>query len=123
MPIAAPTSPQDATGRATELAAKAKQKELRERQDEITLIRQAEEESLAKDIFDPKHPDAPIVLDEIEEVGIPTDNDKVTIRTIADIDDMTFGVGNNYTFRAGVRYSVPRPLAAHLQRLGYLWLA
>jgi len=35
---------------------------------------------------------------------------------------MTFGVGNSYTFKQGVRYKVPRELADYLQMLGYIWL-
>lgn len=116
-----PTSPQDATGRAAEKAAKENAKILADRKDEIAMMRQAEEISLANDVFDPKKPDAPILIDEIEEVGVAVNNDKVIIRTISDIEDMTFGVGNHYTFKAGVKYSVPRDLAAYLERLGYVW--
>lgn len=122
-----PTSPQDATGRAAEEAAKRNAAAIKARQEEIAISRQAEAESLERDIFDPKKPDEPILIDEIEEVGVSVNNDKVVIRTIADIDDMTFGVVNgspqSYTFKQGVRYSVPRDLAVYLQNLGYLWLA
>ena len=121
-----PTSPQDATGRAAELAAKANAKALLERAEEISISRQIEAESLERDVFDPKKPDAPILLDEIEEVGVSVNNDKVVIRTHHDIDDMTYGVINgtpqSYTFKAGVKYSVPRDLANYLQGLGYIWV-
>ena len=122
-----PTSPQDATGRAAELAAKANAAELAKRKDEISISRAAEEYSLANDVFDPRKPDAPILIDEIESVGVSVNNDKVVIRTIADIDDMTYGVVNgtpqSFTFKAGAKYSVPRDLALYLQNLGYLWMA
>lgn len=114
------TSPQDATGRAAELAAKANAKALQDRADEISTSRQAEVESLQNDVFDPKHPDAPILIDEVEELGVAVNNDTVVIRTGHDIEDMTFGVGNHYTFKAGVRYKVPRALAVYLESLGYL---
>ena len=116
-----PTSPLDATGKAAEDAAKKNAAELKKRQDEISISRAAEEELLETAVFDPKKPDAPILIDEIEEVGVSVNNDKVVIRTIADIEDMTYGVGNNYTFKAGVKYSVPRDLADYLERLGYIW--
>ena len=116
-----PTSPQDATGRAAEQAAKRNAEELQKRKDEISISRQAELESLEHDVFDPKKPDEPILIDEIEEVGVSVNNDKVVIRTISDIEDMTFGVGNHYTFKAGVKYSVPRELANYLAQLGYTW--
>lgn len=122
-----PTSPQDATGRAAELAAKRNAEELAKRKEEIALSRAAEEELLETAVFDPKKPDAPILIDEIEEVGVAVKNEKVVIRTVSDIEDMTYGVINgtpqSYTFKAGVKYSVPRDLAIYLQSLGYLWLA
>ena len=120
-----PTSPQDATGRAAEDAAKRNAAELLARQEEISISRQAEAISLENDVFDPKNPSQPLLIDEIEEVGVSVNNDKVIIRTHHDIEDMTFGVVNgtpqNYTFKAGVRYSVPRTLAEHLEKLGYVW--
>ena len=116
-----PTSPLDATGAAAEKAAKKNAAELRKRQDEISIAAQIEAESLEKDVFDPKQPDAPLVLDEIENVGVSTAGDMVVIRTITDIEDMTYGVGNSYTFKAGVKYRVPSGLARYLEDLGYIW--
>lgn len=116
-----PTSPLDATGRAAEDAAKKNAAELQKRKDEISISRAAEEELLETAVFDPKKPDQPILIDEIEEVGVSVNNDKVVIRTHQDIEDMTYGVGNTYTFKAGVKYSVPRDLADYLQDLGYIW--
>jgi hypothetical protein len=115
------TSPLDATGLAAEKATKANQEELRKRKDEISIAAQIEAESLENDVFDPKAPDAPLVLDEIENVGVTTANDMVVIRTITDIDEMTYGVGNHYTFKAGVKYRVPANLANYLEQLGYIW--
>lgn len=121
-----PTSPQDATGRAAEEAAKRNAKELADRKDEIALSRAAEEELLETAVFDPKNPEKPLLIDEIEEVGVGVKNEKIIIRTIADIEDMTYGVINgtpqSYTFKANVKYSVPKDLAFYLQSLGYLWI-
>ncbi len=120
-----PTSPQDTTGRAAEEAAKRVAAEAASRAEEISLARAVEAESLERDVFDPKKPDQPILIDEIEEVGVSVNNNKIVIRTISDIEDMTFGVVNgtpqNYTFKAGVKYSVPVEIAAYLERLGYIW--
>jgi hypothetical protein len=115
------TSPLDATGRAAEQAAKKNAAELKKRQEEISIATQIEAESLEKDVFDPKKPDAPLVLDEIENVGVSTNNDYVIIRTITDIEEMTYGVGNTYTFKQGVKYRVPSGLANYLEQLGYIW--
>ena len=120
-----PTSPLDATGRAAEDAAKRNAKELKQRAEEISIARQLEEEALETQVFDPKNPDQPILIDEIEEVGVAVKDERVVVRTITDIDDMTYGVSNgtpqNYSFKAGVKYSVPRDLAAYLEQLGYIW--
>ena len=116
-----PTSPLDATGRAAEQAAKKNADTLKKRKDEISIAAQIEAESLEKDVFDPKNPDKPLVLDEIENVGVTTANDTVVVRTIVDIDDMTFGVGSSYSFKAGVKYRVPTHLANYLEQLGYIW--
>jgi len=116
-----PTSPLDATGRAAEAAAKKNAAELKKRKDEISIAAQVEAESLEKDVFDPKHPEAPLVLDEIEDVGVSVANDMVVIRTITDIDEMTYGVGNTFSFKAGVKYRVPTHLANYLEQLGYIW--
>lgn len=116
------TSPLDATGKAAEDAAKRNAAELRKRQDEISITRQAEADLLETAVFDPKRPDQPLLIDEIEEVGVSVNgNDMVVIRTITDIEDMTYGVGNSYTFKSGVKYSVPRDLADYLEGLGYIW--
>lgn len=115
------TSPLDATGKAAEDAAKRNAAELKKREAELSISRQVEAELLETGVFDPKNPDQPIFIDEIEEVGVSVNNDKVVIRTITDIDDMTYGVGNSYTFKAGVKYSVPRDLADYLEGLGYIW--
>ena len=119
------TSPLDVTGRAVEDAAKRIAADKSKRDGEISLARQQEEISLNNDVFDAKNPDKPILIDEIEELGVSVVSDKAIIRTITDIEDMTFGIVNgapqNYTFKAGVRYSVPVELAAHLERLGYTW--
>jgi hypothetical protein len=43
-----------------------------------------------------------------------------TVRVNSDID-MTYGIGNNYTFKEGQLYRVPALLADHLDELGYIW--
>lgn len=119
------TSPLDATGKAAEDAARLNAKEQKKREAEISTARAAEAEALETQVFDPKKPDQPILIDEIEEVGVSVNNDRVIVRTITDIEDMTYGVVNgtlqNYTFKSGVKYSVPRSLAAYLEQLGYIW--
>ena len=122
-----PTSPQDMTGRAAEEAAKRNAAELKARADEISISRAVEAELIETAVFDPKKPDAPILIDEVEVMGVSVNNDMVVIRTHQNIEDMTYGVINgtpqSYTFEANKKYSVPRDLAAYLENLGYIWRA
>lgn len=55
--------------------------------------------------------------------AVPADrlNDLVVIRIAADIEDMTFGAGNLYTFAEGRRYRVPRYIAVHLEEKGLVY--
>ncbi len=120
-----PTSPLDTTGRAVEEAKIRLAKEKANSTDAAEIARREEEYLLETGVFDAKSADKPILIDEIEEVGVSVNNNKVIIRTHSDIEDMTFGIVNgvpqNYTFKAGVKYSVPVELAAYLERLGYVW--
>jgi len=42
------------------------------------------------------------------------------IRVVEDIENMTLGAGNNYSFKAGQKYSVTQQVATHLREKGYL---
>ena len=122
----APTSrpkPTDATGVERQKAIKKNADELKRRQDEIATIAASEAERLETEVFDPKQEDEAVVIDEVVEVGTTLADDSVIVRLIADIEAMTWGHGNNYSFKAGVKYKVPRDLAEHLETLGYLYTA
>lgn len=122
MEIVAEVSPLDTTAHkaaaANRRVAKAKQAE----QDEVVMA-QAQAAAAAEQVQNPQVQRAPIVVDEIEEIGVSLGNDLVVIRTIVDIEDMTYGVGNVFSFKKGQKYSVPRHMAYYLQDLGYLWIA
>ena len=113
--------PTDATGRARAKAIKENATELQRRQDEITTIAAAEAYSMQNDVFDPKQIEEPLVIDEIITVGADLADDTVIIRLVSDIETMSWGYGNNYSFAAGVKYKVPKDLANHLDSLGYLY--
>lgn len=40
------------------------------------------------------------------------------IRSLYDVEDVTIGYGNTFTFREGYRYKVPRWVASHLEEKG-----
>lgn len=45
-------------------------------------------------------------------------NEPTLIRSLYDIEDVTIGYGNTFTFREGYRYKVPRWVAGHLEEKG-----
>lgn len=115
--------PTDATGRERAAEIKKNTDELARRADELSTIAATEAKRLETEVFDPKQPDAPIVVDEVITVGAELSDDSVVVRLIADIETMTWGYGNNYSFKAGVKYKIPKDLAGHLETLGYIYNA
>ena len=75
---------------------------------------------LDTEIIDATKPAQPsIVVDEVVTVG-SSKQETVVIRVVEDIDAMTLGAGNNYSFKAGVKYEVAKYVADHLREKGYL---
>lgn len=115
--------PTDATGMARQREIKKNTEELKRRADEITTLAANEAIRMENEVFNPKVSDDTVVLDEVVTLGTSLADDSVVVRLIADIETMTFGYGNDYSFQAGVKYKVPRDLADHLETLGYLYVA
>ena len=115
--------PTDATGVARAKEIKKNADELKRRSEEIATISAVEAKRLETEVFDPKEEDKPVVVDEIVNLGTNLADDSEVVRLVADIETMTWGYGNNYSFKAGVKYKVPKDLAAHLRTLGYVYSA
>ena len=74
---------------------------------------------LETEVIDATKPDRQtIIVDDPIEVG--TQEDTVVIRVVENIENMTLGAGNNYSFKPGQKYSVTRNVAQHLAEKGYL---
>ena len=121
-PITRP-KPTDATGIARAKEIKKNSDEIKRRSDELTTLASVEAHRLETEVFDPKWEDETIVIDEVVTLGAELADDSIIVRLVADIDSMTWGYGNDFTFKAGVKYKVPRDLAQHLESLGYLYTA
>jgi hypothetical protein len=119
-PITRP-KPTDATGIARAKEIKKNSDEIKRRSDELTTLASVEAHRLETEVFDPKKEDETIVIDEVVTLGAELADDSIIVRLVADIDSMTWGYGNDFTFKAGVKYKVPRDLANHLDSLGYLY--
>lgn len=111
--------PTDATGRQREKL----QAEFAEQQQEaaanMAMATAQKAVELETGIVDATKPNrATVIVD--EPTVLSKEDDVVTIRTVEDIENMTFGAGNYYSFKAGQQTVVPRAVAKHLQEKGYL---
>lgn len=112
----------DFTGRERARLQKEHAEELSLRAEQMSMATAAAAADAANSITDlTGRPDAPVVIDSVEEVEINVSEAVVVIRVNEDIDEMTLGVGNNYTFKAGQKYKVAKHVADHLEEKGYIW--
>jgi hypothetical protein len=128
-------SPMDFTGQKQQKLEAEKSEARTEAAKRVALVNQVEQE-VKNEIIDYTGADVPLPEVEVQEVEI---NDPYrTIRVNTDINQMTFGrrvidpgdmehgipsrMGDipMYTFKEGQSYRVPKDMAEHLQRLGYL---
>lgn len=112
----------DFTGRQAQAeAAKAAAKKA-EQEAQTAAAVQAEKEEFDNSVFDATtNPSEPTVIDDVVEVGVEMADDSVVVRVAEDIDNMTYGHRNNYTFKAGGKYKVPKAVAERLESLGLVW--
>lgn len=109
----------DFTGRQRDaLAAQA----LEEQQNAANTMAMATMEAAVKaetEVIDATVPSRPtaVVVEDIKTVGADAN---VTIRVSENVEAMTLGAGNVYSFEAGKKYVVTRDVADHLDAKGYL---
>jgi len=112
----------DVTGRQREEQIKAHAEEIASRANEMSMATAAREYQDQTEVIDATTPTtAPTVIDEVESVGVSLAGDTTIIRVAEDIENMTVGAGNNWSFQAGKKYKVPLHIANHLKEKGYLY--
>lgn len=112
----------DFTGRQAEAEAKKAAADKRAKAEELSQITAQEQREFDESVYDvTQSPSEPQVLEEVVEVGVQSADDTVVVRVAEDIDNMTVGYRNNYTFKAGGKYKVPQAVADRLESLGLLW--
>ena len=111
----------DVTGRQREAQIKANAEALAARAGEISMATATEDYRNATEVVDMTTPSAPTVIDEVEDLGVSLADDSVVVRVAEDIEMMTIGVGNHYSFQTGKKYKVSKEVAAHLKEKGYLY--
>lgn len=110
----------DYTGRMREKLAADHAEAVRAREDQLAMVTAAnfaEDMSTVTDVVGDRQETQITENGEVVYVEAPA----VTIRVNSDVNQMTFGVGNTYTFKEGHQYRVTAELARHLEELGLVW--
>lgn len=112
----------DFTGRQAEQLAAEARANTKAREAEIAMITAQEQQEFEDTIQDVSvQANNPTIVDEVLDMNIELADHTVVVRVAEDIDNMTYGHGNNYTFKAGGKYKVPKDVAERLQSLGLLY--
>jgi hypothetical protein len=118
----AKAKPTDFTGRQREELLAANAEELARRATEMSTATAAEAIRMETEVVDLSEPSRPTtVIDEVESVGVELNDDFTVIRVAEDLEMVTIGVGNHYSFKAGQKYKVATAVANHLREKGYLY--
>lgn len=111
--------PQDYTGRQRQKLAAENAEVVRAREDQLAMVtaQQAEIDDSLHDYVGDRQ------VTQLDAEGEVTyvEAEARTIRVNSDIENMTFGAGNNFTFKEGGQYRVSAELANYLEELGYVW--
>ena len=112
----------DVTGRQREIQIKANAEALAARAGEMSMATAQADYKDQTEVLDLTEPSKlGTVIDEVESVGVSLADDTQVIRVAEDLDYVTIGAGNSYSFKAGKKYKVTKHVAAHLQEKGYLY--
>jgi hypothetical protein len=116
----AKTKPTDVTGRVREQLAEQAAADMNDRAAEMSMATAQAQVKLETEVIDATQPSRQtVIVDDPVTLGTPDDS-TVEIRVVQDLDNMTLGKGNNYSFKAGVKYKVTKAVAQHLKEKGYL---
>jgi len=110
----------DVTGRQREELLKSNAEELQKRAEQMSMATAEAQHKLATETLDLTKGPIATVIDEVEDLGVTSADESEVIRVIEDLDFVTVGVGNHYSFKAGGKYKVPSNVATHLREKGYL---
>jgi hypothetical protein len=117
--MARQVKPSDVTGRAREKQIAENAEALQARAAEMSMA-SAEAQIKLDEVVDATIPNRATVIEDSVTVVAHKDEETVLIRVVEDVENMTLGVGNFYSFKAGQKYKVSKHVAQHLQEKGYL---
>lgn len=127
--------PGDFTGNQKAKLAREHSEEVARRDGELSMMEAAEAEAAQNRVTDYTGDlNVPLILDSIEdltaadeELLLAPDSPQLreaphrTIRVNANLESVTIGVGQNYSFVEGEKYKVPAQVAEHLEEKGFVW--
>jgi Tfp pilus assembly protein PilX len=118
--VATQKKPTDFTGRQRDAQVAQQLEDQAARQNEVALAQAEAAIKAETEVIDATKPmkAEPVILDTVTK----SDDSKatVTIRVSENIESMTYGAGNYYSFKAGQKYEVTPDVAAHLEEKGYV---
>ena len=117
--MATKAKPADVTGRKREAMVAANLEEMQEKANSMSMATAEAKIKLETEVIDATAPDRQTVIVD-DPIKLGNQEDTVVIRVIETIENMTLGVGNNYSFKAGQKYQVTKAVADHLKEKGYL---
>lgn len=111
--------PTDTTGRMLDEAKKQMIEEQQESAARMAMATAQKQIELETQVIDATVPNrATIIVD--EPTVVTSGPETEIIRLSDDVENMTYGAGNFYSFKAGQKYEVTKDLANHLRSLGYV---
>jgi len=116
--MATKAKPTDVTGRVREKLAADNLESLQDRANSMSMATAEAQIKLETEVIDATVPERQTVI--VDEPTSLSEDADVVIRVVEDIENMTLGSGNNYSFKAGQKYKVTKHVAQHLQEKGYL---
>ncbi len=128
MPARSQKPPTDVTGRQAEILAEqfAAESEAAASRMSVITAQKIAQDSEEVQWDGPKKAPAPTVnpnfaLDEVEVGDVEVATPMVKFRVNTDLEDVTIGAGNNYTFLRDKVYNYPRHIYEHLNEKGYVY--
>jgi len=117
--VATKKSPTDVTGRSRDALANQFAEQQAETAARMSMATAEAAVRLETEVIDATKPDRQtVIVEPVTKLG--KQEDTVVIRVVENIESMTLGAGNTYSFKPGQKYEVTRAVAQHLQEKGYL---
>lgn len=111
--------PGDYTGRQRVTLQQQHAKEVQEAAERTSMATAARLEEETNTVFEENY--RPTIVGGVEDQGVSLGGDHEVVTLIEDLENMTLGAGNHFSFVAGRKYKVSKAVASHLREKGYLY--